>query len=772
MKRVLSVLLVALACGFLPLMAKNVATANYAVIPLPHSVEAQSGEGFTLNSKTVIAYPKGNKALQRDANHLAGYISQQTGLKLAVKAGSAKSNAIVLSEGLKASSKDAYELSVKKDLITIKGAGASGAFYGVQTLRKSMPVGKQTEVTFPAVEIKDSPRFEYRGAMLDTSRHLFTTDSIKRFIDMLALHNINRFHWHITDDQGWRIEIKALPELTKVGSKRKGTCIGKEFEKLDGQPYGGFYTQAEIKDLVKYAADRHITIVPEIDMPGHMLGALSAYPNLGCTGGPYEVWTRWGVSDDVLCAGNPDVLKFIDTVLGEVVELFPSEYIHVGGDECPKERWKVCPKCQAKAKELGFKPGQHTVEEQLQSYIIRHASKFLTEKGRKMIGWDETLEGGLAPGAVVMSWRGEDGAIQAAKMGHDAIMTPVGNMYFDYYQTLDRENEPLCIGGYLPVSKVYSFNPQPNKLSEDEKKHIIGVQANLWTEYISNFKRVEYMELPRMAALCEVQWSDADKRNFECFSKRLPQLVDIYNNNDYNYAKHIFNVNGELTPNSETRTIDAKFHVIDDAPIHYTLDGTTPTASSPLYTEPVKMGKSSVIKAVAIRPTGVTPVFCDSVTFNKATCAKITLAEEPQSKYRAQGASTLVNGKYGTSIYSDGNWAGFLNSDMDATLDLGKETEISSADVRTYVCTGDWIFDITSLKIEVSNDGKEFTTVASKEYPIDAKHFEGVRNHVLTFDPVKARYVRVVATSLRKMPEWFMKTSNPAYIFVDEIVLN
>lgn len=688
-------------------------TANYDVIPMPQEVQAAEGEGFKLTSSTVIAYTEGNEELQRYAGFLADYISQLTGRQLTVTTEAPSKDAIVLKADLQNENPEAYELTVNSELITINGATPAGTFYGVQTIRKSIPETGDYNVLFPAVTITDYPRFAYRGAMLDTSRHTFPTDSVKTFIDMLALHNINRFHWHITDDQGWRIEIKALPELTEIGSKRKGTCIGHDFSTLDSVPYGGFFTQDEVRDIVKYAADRNITVIPEIDMPGHMLAALTAYPELGCTGGPYDVWTRWGVSDDVLCAGNDSVLTFIDTVLGEIVDLFPSEYIHVGGDECPKTRWKNCPKCQAKAKELGIKAGpKGTVEEQLQSYIIHHASDFLTSKGRKMIGWDETLEGGLAPGAIVMSWRGEDGAIEAARQGHDAIMTPTSYLYFDYYQSLDRKNEPEAIGGYVPVEKVYSFNPVPEVLTDDEKKHIIGVQANLWTEYIPTFSGVQYMELPRMAALSEVQWSNPEKKDYQNFTKRVPQLVNQYETNGYRYATHIFDVVAELKPNADNKSVDVTLGTVDDAPVYYTLDGSEPTDKSTLYTGPIALTETSTIKAVAVRPHGSSKIFADSVDFNKATCHPITIANDPHSRYKANGPMTLVDGKYGTAGFSDGNWLGFNNSDLDATIDLGEPTEFSSVSLRTFVETSSWIFDATEMTVEVSENGKDFTTVA------------------------------------------------------------
>ena len=380
---------------------------------------------------------------------------------------------------------------------------------------------------------------------------------------MLALHNINRFHWHLSEDQGWRIEIKSRPELTEIGSKRAETVIGHNSGKYDGKPYGGFFTQEEAKEIVAYAAERHITVIPEIDMPGHMQAALAAYPNLGCTGGPYEVWKIWGVSEDVLCAGNDETLKFIEDVLGEIIQIFPSEYIHVGGDECPKVRWAKCPKCQARIKALGLKSDKnHTAEERLQSFIINHAEKFLNGHGRQIIGWDEILEGGLAPNATVMSWRGVAGGIEAAKQKHDVIMTPNTYLYFDYYQTKDIANEPEAIGGYVPVETVYNYEPMPADLTPEEQKYIIGVQANLWTEYIPTYSQVEYMELPRMAAISCRTYSNRFKSTilfqFQCFRiqlgssgrfRSIQSVIDrtIINSRQSNIQRTIFRIRSKYS---------------------------------------------------------------------------------------------------------------------------------------------------------------------------------------------------------------------------------
>ncbi|MBN2764923.1 MAG: beta-N-acetylhexosaminidase [Paludibacteraceae bacterium] len=514
--------------------------ANYNVIPMPLSIEQGNEKAFVLTKNTKILYPKNNEKMKRNAAFLTDYLKENTGILLKSKAAKSGGNAILLKTGLMSKNSEAYEIEVSPKGIVITGASEAGVFYGIQTLRKSIPVAHTKKVKMPAVKISDAPAFAYRGMMLDVARHFCTVDSVKRWIDMLALHNVNTFHWHLTEDQGWRIEIKKYPRLTEIGSKRTETVIGRNSGKYDGKPHGGFYTQAEAREIVAYAAERYINVVPEIDMPGHMLGALASYPELGCTGGPYQVWRQWGVSDDVLCMGNDKTFEFITDVLNEIMDIFPSKYIHIGGDECPKTNWKKCEKCQARIASLGLKADEHhSAEERLQSYFISYAEKVVNKKGRRMIGWDEILEGGLAPDATVMSWRGMSGGIAAAKMDHDVIMTPNSHLYFDHYQTKETKTEPLAIGGNSPVEKVYSFNPIPAGLNAAQRSRIIGVQANLWTEYVPNFRHAEYMVLPRMAALCEVQWSPSYKKDYENFLKRLPMLVEVYKLHNYNYAKHV-----------------------------------------------------------------------------------------------------------------------------------------------------------------------------------------------------------------------------------------
>lgn len=747
--------------------------ADYEIVPIPREIAVEQEKPFLLKEGTAIHYTPDNERMRRNAEFLASYVERQTGIRLEVKEGGEEGKGILLTLGLEADNPEAYTLEVNQDRVTIAAPTEAGVFYGIQTLRKSVGVAEGGAVELPAVQITDEPRFSYRGMMLDVSRHFFSVDDVKTYIDMLALHNINRLHWHLSDDQGWRIEIKKYPKLTEIASQRKETVIGRNSGKYDGKPYGGFYTQEQAKEIVAYAAERYITVIPEIDLPGHMQAALTAYPELGCTGGPYEVWTQWGVSENVLCAGNDKTIQFVKDVLAEIVEIFPSEYIHVGGDECPKTVWEKCPKCQARIKALGLKSdSRHTKEERLQSYVIHEAEAFLATKGRKMIGWDETLEGGLAPGATVMSWRGEGGGIEAAKQGHDVVMTPNTYLYFDYYQSKDTDTEPLAIGGYLPMERVYSYEPMPKALSDEEQKHIIGVQANLWTEYIPDLKQIQYMVLPRMAALCEVQWSLSGQKDYESFLKRVSRLVDIYQKNGWNYATHISDVRLELKPNTETGTLDVTAGTIDNAPVYYTLDGSEPTSASQLYTEMLKIDKPCTLRTVAIRPSGKSKVTTDEISFSKSSMKPITMLQPINKQYEFTGATVLVDGMTGNMNYKTGRWIAFYKNDLEAVIDLKEPTEISSMTLHTCVEKGDWIFDARGITVSVSDDNQTFKEVASESYPaMKADDPNQIYTHKLELDPVKTRYVKVKALSEHEIPAWHGGKGNPGFLFVDEIIL-
>lgn len=525
---------------------RPLAEASFHVIPCPKQVESiPDGSGFVIDRHTVIHYAPSTPDMQRNAQFLQQYIQEITGQEVPVKEGLADHgiNLHLLTQG--DGNPEGYQLITSHDQMSITATGPAGIFYGIQTLRKALPIQQDVRVLLPAVNIQDEPRFAYRGAHLDCCRHFWPVDSVKNYIDMLALHNMNVFHWHLTDDQGWRIEIKKYPGLTEIGSKRAGTMIGKDWSSNDSIPHGGYYTQQEAREIVRYAADRYIEVIPEIEMPGHMQGALAAYPELGCTGGPYDVIGWWGISDDVLCLGNPAVVPFCQDILDEVMQIFPSRYIHIGGDECPKVRWQQCPKCQGLIKELGLTKDkeksfsgwdgyvQYTPEQKLQSHFTRQIDDYLTAHGHQAIGWDEILEGGISDSAIVMSWRGIDGGIEAARLKHHVIMVPTSYLYFDYYQRRNTENEPLSIGGYVPIERVYSFEPVPEALTPDQQQYIWGVQANVWTEYISTFHHVQYMFLPRASALAELQWTQPEHKDYEAFRNRLDHMVQLYRHFDW-----------------------------------------------------------------------------------------------------------------------------------------------------------------------------------------------------------------------------------------------
>lgn len=524
---------------------------SYGIIPKPETLQAKKGL-FQLNNSTKV---QAEKSLAKESSYLATILSNETGVSIST----AEAGNIVLKVDENIKAEEGYKLIVQHEKIEIIGSTAKGVFYGIQTLRQLISQEERDGVkqwVAPAVVIEDAPRFAYRGMHLDVARHFYSVDFVKRYLDIMALHKMNTFHWHLTEDQGWRIEIKKYPKLTEVGAWRNGTIEGRyPGTKNTNQKYGGFYTQDQIKDVVAYAASLHITVIPEIELPGHSSAAIAAYPFLSCfpkektivpkgmmseasklqqkNGTPKVVQESWGIYDDVYCAGNEETFAFLEDVLLEVMDLFPSKYIHIGGDECPKANWEKCKNCQKRIKDLGI-----VNEHELQSYFITRMEKFVNSKGRNIIGWDEILEGGLAPNATVMSWRGNKGGIAAAKAKHDVIMSPNSHCYFDHYQAKDKDNEPLAIGGFLPLEKVYAFDPVPADLKADEQKYILGGQANLWTEYISSEKQAEYMLLPRLTALSEALWTQKSEKNWSNFEQRLLNFSKRYDALGLNYAKH------------------------------------------------------------------------------------------------------------------------------------------------------------------------------------------------------------------------------------------
>ena len=674
---------------------------------------------------------------------------------------------------------EGYSLDIDPSKIIIKASSAAGFYYAVQSLKQLLPIAvygdKESDSVekweVPCVHIDDAPRFSYRGMHLDVARHFFSVDEVKRYIDLLAMHKLNVFHWHLTDDQGWRIEIKKYPKLTEVGSIRKHTMVEKNFDQYDNTPYGGYYTQDQIRDIVNYAKERFITIIPEVDLPGHMVAALASYPSLGCTGGPYEVQGMWGVHPDVLCAGKEETYEFVTDVLSEVIELFPSRYIHIGGDECPKDRWKKCPLCQARIRKLGLKTDkEHTAEERLQSYFMTRVEKFLNENDRQIIGWDEILEGGAAPNATVMSWRGTDGGVQAAKLRHNVVMTPNTYLYFDYYQSEDTQTEPLAIGSYVPLERVYDFEPVPDTLDNDSKKYILGAQANLWTEYISDFKQVEYMLLPRLDALSEVQWTRPENKNWVNFLDRLQHNIQVYDLKGYNYGKHIFGINPEYRIIPEKHCIEVTLRTQGDAPVYYTLDGTVPTEKSTRYTQPIELTENTDLKAIVVRPGMKTNMFEKEYVFNKATARKITLNSAPNDRYTFKGGQTLVDGMIGDMGFATGRWIGFSPGDLDAVIDLGETTFISKVELGILFDKDNWIFPSDHISVLVSQDGVKYNSVADTVLVLPDQSVKNDRMiQGVAFDPVNTRYVKIKANSVKSLPAWHGAKGKPGFLFVDEI---
>ena len=749
-----------------------------AIVPYPNHLETGRGT-YRVTDRPVTCDSRTDERTQRAVVGFAARLATVTGGTNPVTVADevpASGIRFVTDESLPA---EGYELNVDGEGIEVRASQFPGFLYALQSLEQLLPAAVYgTEPApdaaweVPCVKIADAPRFAYRGMHLDVARHFFSVDEVKRYIDVMAIHKLNTLHWHLTDDQGWRIEIKRYPELTAVGSIRKATVVRKEWGTYDGTPYGGFYTQDEIRDVVKYAAERGVTVIPEIDLPGHMLAALTAYPELGCTGGPYEVWGRWGVADDVLCPGREKTFEFLEGVLTEVMELFPSEYIHIGGDECPKVRWEKCPRCQAKIRQLGLKDdGEHTAEHYLQSYVTDRIGKFLAQHGRRIIGWDEILEGRAPSDAVVMSWRGSEGGIAAAKLGHDVIMTPNSHFYFDYYQSLDTDAEPFGIGGYIPMEQVYSYDPAFPELTPEQQKHILGVQANLWTEYVLSDEHLEYMLLPRLAALSEVQWCLPETKDWNRFIGSF-RMDEIYSQMGYEFAKHIFGVTASYAVDPEKGGVVMTLTTQGGAPIRYTLDGSDPTASSPLYKAPVTIGESCTFKAAALREGMQTPVYARKFDFNKATGRRIALNAAPTLKYTYGGASLLVDGYRGGPVYSNGAWIGFLNEPLDVTIDMQGAKPYSAVTVESLVEKGEWVFPPSSVGVYLSDDGSEFTEAALMSVPQEtAGSPDGVKPFKVLFPETSARYLRVVARTVDPIPAWHGAAGQKAHMFVDEIIV-
>jgi len=764
---------------------------NVNMIPKP--AEIKMGKGvFTIDKQTVIAFDMFTKS---SANFLNNYLKKNYGFQLQTTMHNRDGKkAVYLMYGGYQEKKELYVLQCNKDAITI-GGDSTGIFYGIQTLIQLLPTPnpklKTQILSIPQLTITDYPRFAYRGLHLDVGRHFFPVDFIKKYIDYLALHKFNTFHWHLTEDQGWRIEIKKYPKLTSVGGWRNGTIIGRyPGTGNDGIKYGSYYTQAQIKEIVKYAADRYITVIPEIEMPGHSSAAIAAYPELSCfpdeptinyfpkqgkwqgdTTGK-QVQQTWGVFDDVFCAGQEKTFSFLEDVMDEVLALFPSKYIHVGGDECPKENWKRCPHCQKRIKDNNLKD-----EHELQSYFIQRMEKYLNKKGRTLIGWDEILEGGLAPNAVVMSWRGEKGGIEAAQQNHDVIMTPGNPVYFDHTQS---ENEDsVTIGGFNPIEKVYAYEPVPKELTAEQAKHVLGAQANMWTEYMKNTSKVEYMLFPRIAALSEVLWSQKQQKNWSDFEKRLMTQFKRYDLWKANYSKAYFDLKAAVIPGNDNNGIlwrleSKKPGII----IQYNkkleiTDPPNPPAFY-IYKSPVQIAVSGTYYAWSVEngkrlDNTIKQVF----SLNKATGKKITLTKEASPSYPGDGAFTLVNGVINEKGMSRSKeFLGFSGEDCEAVIDLGIVTEFREVIVNSLTQTGSWIYPPKYAEFMISNDGANFRKPETGIFS-DIEPYMGRKTRLRWHEgSYSARYIKVFIKNYGIIPSGNPGAGHKAWLFVDEIEVN
>lgn len=740
------------------------------IIPKPESLEFRDGT-FTLNNETVIKADENSF----EAQFLQQYIHENNGLKLTINKNAKSENCIALnyalspklsvtkdSSGKRSSYKsndEEYMLLINKSEITIAANENVGVFYGIQTLIQLLPFEEKDEINLPCLLINDQPKFKWRGMHLDVSRHFFDIEFVKKYIDYLARYKMNTFHWHLTDDQGWRIEIKKYPKLTEIGAWRNGSMVGHYRDQtFDTKRYGGFYTQEEIKEVVAYAKERHITVVPEIEMPGHALAALAAYPEYSCTGGPFEVGKTWGVLDDVFCPKD-ETFIFLENILSEVIALFPSEYIHIGGDECPKTRWKSCSHCQKRIKDEKLK-GEH----ELQSYFIQRIEKFVNSKVRKIIGWDEILEGGLAPNAAVMSWRGTEGGIAAAKEKHFAVMSPGSHCYFDHYQG-EPANEPLAFGGYTTLEKVYSYNPIPTELNEAESAYILGAQANLWTEYIDTNSQVEYMLFPRLTAIAEVVWGTSNPQNYKAFEDRVVHHMIGWKQKNINFSKAIYQVVSDISVQNNQNYYALKSR--NASGIRFTTDGSEPKADSKTYNTPIQIDKSCTVKS-AYFEAGQAKSATISQTFyiTKSSGKSILLKHEPSKTYGKGGAATLVDGVKGDLLRFGKNWLGFSGNDVEATIDFGSSTSFEKVSLNAFNGESSWIYLPREIQFLVSDNGISFSLVRTISQEQIAKQ-NGVM--VESLPKTTAKYIKVIVKNYGIIPDGKPGAGNASWLFIDEI---
>ncbi len=736
-------------------------SAQNLLIPKPQHLEVQKGDYSLAKIKTITSdknFPE-IEYLQKQFKSITGKeLKPQTKKSISNNVG----NSINISylAGPEDRNEEYYELSIDQNGVSISAPTNQGVFLGIQTFLQLVEEHKDDQ-KLPYLTIKDEPKFAYRGMHLDVCRHFFTVDEVKNYLDYLAAYKYNKFHWHLTDDQGWRIEIKKYPKLTEVGAWRNGSQVGRYADmKFDDKKYGGFYTQEQIKEVVTYAAKLHIDVIPEIEMPGHAQAALAAYPNLGCTDEKLEVWKMWGVSEDIFCP-KEETFQFLQDVMDEVIPLFPYEYVHIGGDEAPKKRWKESAFVQDLMKKLNIKDELH-----MQSYFITRMEKYINSKGKQIIGWDEILEGGLAPNATVMSWTGIEGGIHAAKTKHKAIMTPTSTNYLDYYQG-SPETEPISIGGNLRLKTVYNYNPIPKELIKEEAKYIWGTQGNLWTEYILDFPHVQHMIFPRMIALSEVAWGTSNPAEYKNFENRVIRHFYILDRKGIKYSTAIFEVEGKASVDKDGKIKYELTSANNPNYIRFTTDGSEPTINSNVYEKPLEVVKSETVKSAYFENgKKVSATTVQDFVITKSTGKKITLEHQPAEAYSVGGAESLVDGIKGNLNNHGKSWLGFSGKDVVATIDLGNKTEFSTVEFSTVDRKGSWIYIPKSIKLFISDNGKDFKEIKS----IPQSEIDKV-NGIMKINLPKqsAKFVKLTVENLGTIPDGFPGAGNKAWLFIDEI---
>lgn len=741
------------------------------LIPKPKQMELHKGS-FSLNEATVFVVE--NYHQKEITDLLNSKFQSAAGWKVRISQEIPESNFIQFKTDpdLK---EEAYRLQVKDKKILLKASSASGFIYGLETIRQLLPkeiesASKITNIEWaiPNLNINDAPQYSYRGSHLDVARHFFGKEYIKKHLDRMAFLKLNTFHFHLVDDQGWRIEIKKYPKLTEIGGFRVDQEEKPWNARTKNAPdaratYGGFYSREDIKEIVAYAQERGIRVIPEIEMPAHVMSAIAAYPWLSCKEEQIAVPSGgvWPITD-IYCAGKESTFKFLEDVLTEVMALFPGEYIHVGGDEATKTNWESCSDCQRRIKEEGL-----SGTDELQSYFMKRIEKFLNENGRTLIGWDEILEGGLPEEAVVMSWRGIKGGWEASKEGHDVVMTPGSHMYFDHYQG-SPDSEPQAFGGYTPLSKVYEFDPVVDSMTIEQKQHVLGGQANLWSEYIPTSSHSEYMLFPRLIGLAEVLWTPEKKQDWKDFSGRLQQMFPRLEFMGINYACSAYDVTAETEADLEEKQLQLKLKTeFPDSEIKYSFGEEELTTASKTYTEPIKLGESAKLKAAVFKGGEIKgDTLVKDFRFHKAVAKKTQFKPEYDHRYTGQGKSTLVNVLRGTKNFHDGQWLGWLGEDVEVQVDLGQLSEIDGIKLGTMENQGSGIYYPVKITAFVSVDGEEFRQIGKIKRAFKNNGNADLKDFEITIEPTKARYIKLKVEIYKGLPQ-----NGKAWLFLDEIIV-